>query len=154
MQWCSVHIVECICGPTMMTASPRFIFMKRKALNNGGNNSEGASYLFVCCFDLGFRLFACPYPQLALQTPIIVDCICGPTMMTAIPRFIFITCKVLHNLVKSFLKRHPAYSGFQALWLSCIPTKRFIIETDFKSRVGYNGMLMDYEIKSSTCERL
>ena len=49
VQWCSVHIVECICGPTMMTASPRFIFMKRKALNNWENNFW-RSIPFVCLF--------------------------------------------------------------------------------------------------------
>ena len=106
VQWCSVHIVECICGPTMMTASPRFIFMKRKALNSGRNNFL-RSILFVCLFDLGFRLTypricSCPYFKLTLQTPIIFECICGPTMMTASPQFIFMKRKALNNRRKSF----------------------------------------------------
>ena len=67
--------------------------MKHKALNNRGNNFR-RSILFVCCFDLGF---GCPYSQLALQTLIIVECICGPTMMTASPLFIFMKRKALNN---------------------------------------------------------
>ena len=92
--------------------------------------SEGASYLFVC-------LFVCLLFWSRVQAFCLSISPVGPSdtnycrvhLCQWWQQFSDLSCKVLHNLVKSFLRRHPAYSGVQALWLSCTSTWRLPLKS-------------------------